>query len=72
LHRTFPDTKQEDQERGQANLYEITQDDFEQQAFIGATVDPQDLNASSIRIGIRGEDSGRPKSVFIWVNRKME
>jgi hypothetical protein len=49
LHRTFPDTKQEDQERGQANLYEITEDDFEQQAFIGATVDPQDLNASSIR-----------------------
>ena len=53
LHRTFPDTEQNDQEQGQANLYEITEDDFEPQPFVGSTVDPQDLNASSIRIGIR-------------------
>lgn len=66
LHRTFPDTAQEDQEQGKANLYEITEDDFEPQAFVGATVDPQDLNASSIRIGIRGADMWRPKSIFIW------
>ncbi|SOD41847.1 hypothetical protein [Nitrosovibrio sp. Nv4] len=70
LHRTFPDTVQEDQEQGQANLYEITEDDFEPQAFVGATVDPQDLNVSSIRIGIRGNDSWRPKSVFIWGEQK--
>ncbi len=70
LHRTFPDTAQADQEQGQANLYEITEDDFEPQAFVGATVDPQDLNASSIRIGIRGEDMWRPKSVFIWGEQK--
>src|SRR5687768_7389966 len=70
LHRTFPDTAQADQEQGQANLYEITEDDFEPQAFVGATVDPQDLNASSIRIGIRGNDSWRPKSVFIWGEQK--
>lgn len=66
LHRTFPNTAQNDQEQGQANLYEVTADDFEPQAFVGATVDPQDLNASSIRIGIRGNDLWRPKSVFIW------
>jgi hypothetical protein len=70
LHRTFPDTAQADQEQGQANLYEITEDDFEPQAFVGSTVDPQDLNASSIRIGIRGEDMWRPKSVFIWGEQK--
>jgi hypothetical protein len=70
LHRTFPDTAQSDQEQGQANLYEITEDDFEPQAFVGSTVDPQDLNASSIRIGIRGNDLWRPKSVFIWGEQK--
>jgi hypothetical protein len=70
LHRTFPDTAQNDQEQGQANLYEITEDDFEPQAFVGSTVDPQDLNASSIRIGIRGDDMWRPKSVFIWGEQK--
>ena len=70
LHRTFPDTRQSDQEQGQANLYEITEDDFEPQAFVGSTVDPQDLNASSIRIGIRGNDLWRPKSVFIWGEQK--
>jgi hypothetical protein len=70
LHRTFPDTAQDDQEQGQANLYEITEDDFEPQAFVGATVDPQDLNPSSIRIGIRGDDMWRPKSVFIWGEQK--
>lgn len=70
LHRTFPDTAQEDQEQGQANLYEITEDDFEPQAFVGSTVDPQDLNVSSIRIGIRGNDLWRPKSVFIWGEQK--
>lgn len=70
LHRTFPDTAQDDQEQGQANLYEITEDDFEPQAFVGATVDPQDLNPSSIRIGIRGADMWRPKSVFIWGEQK--
>ncbi|SDZ88046.1 hypothetical protein [Nitrosospira multiformis] len=70
LHRTFPDTEQNDQEQGQANLYEITEDDFEPQPFVGSTVDPQDLNASSIRIGIRGNDMWRPKSVFIWGEQK--
>ena len=70
LHRTLPDTEQEDHEQGKANLYEITEEDFEPQAFVGATVDPQDLNASSIRIGIRGADMWRPKSVFIWGEQK--
>ena len=70
LHRTFPATEQSDQEQGQANLYEITEDDFEPQPFVGSTVDPQDLNASSIRIGIRGNDMWRPKSVFVWGGTK--
>lgn len=37
---------------------------------MGSTVDLQDLNASSIRIGIRGDDMWRPNSVFIRGGQK--
>jgi hypothetical protein len=72
LHYTFPDTAQRDQERGQANLYEIKEEDFETRGFVGRTVDPQDLNVSSIRVGIRGNDFWRPKSFFVWGEQRDE
>ncbi len=72
LHRTFPDTEQNDQEQGQANLYEITEDDFEPQPFVGSTVDPQDLNASSIRIGIGATTCGAPRVYSSGENKKMD
>src|SRR3990172_352260 len=65
LHYTFPDTAQEDQERGQANLYEVKNDAF-QDAFIPGAVDTDELNPSSIRVGIRGRDQWAPDSFFVW------
>lgn len=61
LHHTFPDTCQNDQERGQANLYEV--------AVSQNGVEPDQLNNSSIRIGIRGDDQWRPEHAVVWGQR---
>jgi len=61
LNHTFPDTPQEDQERGQANLYEVN--------VAGNNIIPEDLNNSSIRIGIRGDDLWRPEHLVVWGER---
>jgi hypothetical protein len=58
LHHTFPDTSQEDQEKGQANLYEINVED--------SNIRSENLTNSSIRLAIRGSDFWHPKHVMVW------
>jgi hypothetical protein len=69
LHHTFPNTEQKDQQEGQANLYKVKEDDFAPQSF-DLTVDTDDINTSSIRVGIRGADKWRPKSFVVWGEQK--
>src|SRR5438132_14141014 len=64
VHFTFPDTAQDDQEEGQANLYQIDLND--ETPHEGRTFDPQKLNDSSVRVGIRGDDAWLPGSCFVW------
>lgn len=56
VHHTFPDTQQEDLERGLANLYTIG----------GLSVSTNDVNNSSVRVGIRGSDAWRPEHLVLW------
>lgn len=58
LHHTFPDTSQDDQERGQANLYEI---DVE-----GREIRSEHLTNSSFRLAIGGSDLWHPQHVLVW------
>lgn len=58
LHHTFPDTSQDDQERGQANLYEID--------VKGRDIRSGNLTNSSIRMAIRGSDFWHPQHVLVW------
>ena len=58
---TFQDTSQEDQERGQANLYEVQ--------VAGNNIIPENLNNSSIRAVILGDDAWRPEQLFTWGER---
>ena len=64
VHATLPDTSQSDQEEGQANLYRIELND--ETPHEGRTFDTQDLNPSSIRVGIRGDDRWSPGSCLVW------
>lgn len=63
LHHTFPDTKQEDQEKNQANVYQITKKEIKEE---GQLFGVDQLNESSIRVGIRGEDKWIPDTFFVW------
>jgi len=63
VHFTLPDTTQDDQEEGQANLYQIDLND--ETPHEGRTFDPQKLNDSSVRVGIRGDDMWQPGSCFV-------
>jgi hypothetical protein len=58
IHRTFSDSPQHDQQRGQANLYEV---DVRDRGIL-----TENLDDSSFRIGIRGPDLWRPRHIFIW------
>lgn len=58
LHHTFSDTPQDDQERGQANLYELN--------VATNNIDPDALDNSSIRVGIRGDDLWCPEHFVVW------
>ena len=58
LHHTFSDTHQDDQERGQANLYGL-----DVQAF---NIDPGQLGHCSVRVGIRGGDQWWPEHFVLW------
>ena len=70
VHFTLPDTSQSDQESGQANLYEITEEQFAQRG--GRVFNPLKLNTSSIRLGIRGDDAWIGASVFLWGEQKED
>lgn len=64
LHHTFGDTPQDDQERGQANLYDLN---------VGASsIEPDNLDNNSIRVGIRGSDMWRPENFFAWGRRLFD
>lgn len=58
---TFEDSSQEDQERGQANLYEVQ--------VAGNNIIPENLNDSSIRAIILGDDAWRPEHFVVWGER---
>jgi len=64
VHFTLPDTAQNDQEEGQANLYRIELHD--ETPHEGRTFDTLKLNDSSIRVGIRGDDAWSPGSCLVW------
>jgi hypothetical protein len=61
LNHSFGDTGQSDQERGQANLYSV---DVE-----GRNIEPEEMDAESIRIGILGSDAWRPEHIVVWGER---
>jgi len=56
LNFTFPDTSQDDQERGKANLYGIG----------GFGIRTENLTDSSIKVAIKGKDFWFPEHVLIW------
>lgn len=64
LHHTFQDSPQDDQEQGEANLYELGSSIVR-----GAGIEPDNLDNASIRIGIRGDDMWRPRNIFVWGRR---
>src|SRR5262245_55521651 len=66
LHHTFPDTAQRDQETGQANVYAITKDEIQAPLGESPLFSADQLNESSVRVGIRGEDKWRPEAFFVW------
>lgn len=59
LHHTFEGTGQEDQERGQANLYGL-------KGLEALAIDPGQLGNSSVRVGIRGKDQWWPEHFVFW------
>jgi len=61
LHHTFGETPQDDQEQGEANLYEVS--------VASQRITPENLNNSSIRMGIRGDDAWRPEHILVWGER---
>ncbi len=61
LQHTFSNTSQDDQERGQANLYPVN--------VARNNIVPENLDNSSIRVGLRGDDAWRPEHFFVWGQR---
>ena len=58
LNATFPDTWQDDQEAGAANLYDVDTTD--------RRILTEQLTDSSIRLFINGDDAWRPEHVFVF------
>jgi hypothetical protein len=59
LHHTFQDTQQDDQERGRSKFYEVPD--------VGPmNIDPGNLQPSSIRVGIRGEEAWIHEDFFVF------
>src|SRR2546423_1702555 len=56
LNFTFPDTSQDDQERGKANLYRLGP----------IALRSENLTDSSIKVAIKGKDFWFPEHVLIW------
>ena len=59
LHHTFDKTSQRDQQQGEANLYHLHRDPL--------VFNPENLDNSSVRVGIRGADMWRPEHIVLWV-----
>jgi hypothetical protein len=55
---TFVDTSQDDQERGVSNIYDSN--------VTNKNIATENLNNSSMRMAILGEDAWRPEDVFVW------
>ncbi len=59
IQYTFPDTSQEDQQQGQANLYEIPVHPV-------VPLSRNTLDETYFRVGIRGDDAWEPEHFFVW------
>jgi hypothetical protein len=59
LNHIFPDTKQEDQEEGYANVYHVD-------GIAGLAIRSEDLTNDSIQVSIEGKDYWRPEHVLFW------
>jgi hypothetical protein len=58
IQLTFPDTVQDDQEQGAANLYFVDVQSL--------NIAPENLNESSVRMEILGDDAWVPEDIFVW------
>lgn len=58
LNQVFPNSRQVDQESGQANLYEFNVE--------GRRIEPGSLTNSSVRLQILGNDAWNPEHFFAW------
>jgi hypothetical protein len=58
LRHTFTDTFQEDQERGQANLYPVD--------VAGKGIDSDSLTSDSIVVRMEGDDQWSPRHIVVW------
>ncbi len=61
LYHLFPDTSQNDQERGQPNLYEVPEE-----LVLSAKLNPARVEPG---VDIRGDDAWRPEMFFVWGER---
>jgi hypothetical protein len=62
LYHLFPDTSQNDQERGQPNLYEVPEE-----LVLSAKISPERFVVAGV--DIRGNDAWQPEVVFVWGER---
>ena|SRR5215211_4280403 len=62
LYHLFPDTSQNDQERGQPNLYEVPED-----LVLSAKISPERYVEPVVYI--RGDDAWQPEVFFVWGER---
>jgi hypothetical protein len=67
LYHLFPDTSQNDQERGQPNLYEVPEE-----LVLSAKIDPGRISPDRMiftGVDIRGDDAWQPERFFVWGER---
>src|SRR5215218_6707771 len=62
LYHLFPDTSQNDQERGQPNLYEVPED-----LVLSAKISPERVVVAGVEI--RGDDAWQPEVFLVWGER---
>jgi hypothetical protein len=62
LYHLFPDTSQNDQERGQPNLYEVPEE-----LVLSAKISPERSIFAGVEI--RGDDAWQPERIFVWGER---
>jgi hypothetical protein len=62
LYHLFPDTSQNDQERGQPNLYEVPEE-----LVLSAKISPENFVVTGV--DIRGDDAWQPEVFLVWGER---